>query len=273
MFPLPELPFVPKLHSFFEPEQSKTFMLVFGVALLVQWFLPWSGPMMSWDAFGMTLWPLLAGLGFTVLSFVPGLKDQLKPNLLFIITAGAGTLGVLWSFAAGGSHLFWASGLGLIGLASAITGLFLWARNGFSQLYWTLLLSGLIGLGLGLVVPLGGGIPLVAIFTQIGGGLLGVLSGIVGLVLCLAFIALIVLVVMNVFLKKENADLAEVARFGSVFFIAALAIPVVQGIVGLPALSSILHLVVTTGIFLWLTVWGLVCFFEAKARGENLLAP
>jgi hypothetical protein len=206
MFPLPALPFIPKLHSFFEPEQSKTFMLVFGIALLVQWFLPWSGPMMSWDAFGMTLWPLLAGAAFTALSFVPGLADKLKPNLLFIITAGVGVLGVLWSFAGAAGHLFWASGLGLIGLASAITGLFLWARNGYKQLYWTLLLSGLIGLGLGLLIPIGGSIPLVAIFTQVGGGVLGVLSGILGIILCLAFIGLIALVVMNVFLKKQDAN-------------------------------------------------------------------
>ncbi len=272
MFPLPEIPLVPKLHSFFEPEQSKTFMLVFGIALLVQWFLPWTGPVMSWNLFGVTLWPLLAGLGFTVLSFVPGLADQLKPNLLFLITAGVGAIGVFWSFAAAGGPVFWGYGMGLIGLATLISGLFLWARNGYQQLYWTLVLSGLIGLVLGLLIPLGGGLPLVAIFTQIGGGALGVISGIVGMLLSLGFIFLIVLVVMNVFLKKEAADQAEVGRFGSVLFVAALLFPLVQSIVGLPAFARMFHQVLTGGIFLWLAIWGMVCLFEAKARGENLLA-
>jgi hypothetical protein len=273
MVPLPSLPFLPKLHRFFEPEQAKTFMLVFGIALLGQWILPWSGFIsMSWDVMGMTLWPLVAGAGFVTLSFVPDLRDKLKPNFMFLVAAGSGVVGLLWSFAGGGGHLFWASGLGLIGLASALTGLFLWARNGYQQLYWTLLLGGLAGLGLGLLVPLGGGIPLVAIFSQIGGNALTIIGGIVGMLLCLAFIALIALVVMNVFLKKEAADQDEVGRFGAVLFVAALGIPVVQGVIILPMLSSVLHIVLTTGIFLWLTVWGLVCFFEAKDRGENLLS-
>ena len=30
--------------------------------------------------------------------------------------------------------------------------------------------------------------------------------------------------------------------------------------------------IVVTGIFLWLTIWGLVCLFEARAKGENLLS-
>jgi hypothetical protein len=273
MFPLPAIPLVPKMHGFFEVEQAKTFMLIFGIALLAQFFLPWTGP--GWFNFSAgTIWPLIVGAGFVTLSFVPGLADKLKPNLLFLIVAGSGALGVLWSFAAGGTgQFFWLGGFGLIGLATAISGLFLWARNGYQQLYWTLLLSGLIGLVLGLLIPFGGGVPLVLIFTQIGiGGALGVIAGIIGLVLCLGFIFLLVLLVMNVFLKKEAAEQEQVERFGSVLFVAALVVPLVYSIVLLPALSSMVHVLIMVGIFMWLAIWGMVCFFEARARGENLFS-
>lgn len=272
MFPLPAIPMLPKLHSFFEVEQTKTFMKFFGIALLVQWFLPWGGSVMSWNMFGTTLWPLLVGLGFVVLTFVPGLADNLKPSLLFLIVAGAGSVGVLWSFSSAGSPIFWVGGFGLVGLASIITGLFLWSRNGYQQLYWTLVLSGLIGVALSLLIPFGGTLPIIGIFTQIGGGIWGILGGIVGIVVSLAFIGLIVLMVMNVFLKKEEADPEQVERFGSALFVAALLFPFAQGLFGLPALATFLHMIVITGIFLWLAIWGMVCFFEAKARGENLLA-
>ena len=272
MFPLPALPLVPKLHSFFEPEQAKTFALVFGIALLAQFLLPGSGP--NWFTFNAaSIWPLLVGVGVVVLSFVPGLADKLKPNLFFLIVAGAGVLGVLWSFAGlAGTPFFWFGGFGLIGLATAVTSLFLWKRNGYQQLYWTLLLSGLIGMVLSLLIPLGYGLPLVAIFTQIGGGALGVISGIISLVLCLGFIFLLVLLVMNVLLKKEEADPEQVERFGSALYILALAIPFVVSLINLPMFATMLHFIVVTGIFLWLTIWGLVCLFEARAKGENLLS-
>ena len=276
MFPLPALPLVPKLHRFFEPEQAKTFMLIFGIALLGQFLLPSTGP--GWFAFSAgAIWPLIVGVGFVVLSFVPGLADKLKPNLLFLIVAGSGVLGVLWSWTSAGATgaMWWGGGLGLMGLTTMLAGLFLWARNGFQQLYWILVVSGLGGLALGLLLPIGGyGLPLIAIFTQIGagGGIFGILAGIVSCILCLGFLFLIVLLVMNVVLKKGEADQEQVERFGSTFYIAALAIPVVVGIFGLPILSAMLHAVITIGVFLWLAVWGMVCFFEAKERGENLFA-
>ena len=272
MFPLPAIPMLPKLHSFFEVEQTKTFMKFFGIALLVQWFLPWSGPGMSWNNFGATMWPLLVGLGFVVLTFVPGLADNLKPGILFLIAAGAGAVGVFWSFSGAGGPIFWGGGFGLVGLASITTGLFLWSRNGYQQLYWTLVLSGLIGMALALLIPFGGTLPLVAIFTQVGGGIWGILGGIIGIVVSLAFIGLIVLMVMNVFLKKEDADPVQVERFGSALFVAAFLFPFVQGVFGLSGLATFLHMIVTSAIFLWLAIWGMVCLFEAKARGENLLA-
>ena len=97
MFPLPALPLVPKLHRFFEPEQTKTFALIFGIALLVQSFLPWSGP--GWFNFGGSgIWPMIAGVGLVVLTFVPGLADKLPGNTFFVIAAGVGVLGLGFSF-------------------------------------------------------------------------------------------------------------------------------------------------------------------------------
>ncbi|MBL8786982.1 MAG: hypothetical protein JNJ59_18905 [Deltaproteobacteria bacterium] len=275
MFPLPSLPLVPKLHRFLEPEQAKTLALVFGIALLVQAFLPWGWTFINIGA--GTIWPLIVGAGFVALSFVPGLADQLKPNLFFLIVAGSGALGVLWSFAGSGLPIpvplgaFYTGGFGLIGVATAITGLFLWARNGYQQLYWTLVLSGLAGLFFALVIPMGGGFPLANIFTQIGGGGMLTVSGIFGCVLSLGYIGLIVLLVLNVFLKKEEADREQVERHGNVLFVATLLFPVVQGLISLKLAPFFLHVMIISGCFLYLTIWGLVCFFEAKARGENLL--
>lgn len=272
MFPLPSLPLVPKLHRFLEPEQAKSLALVFGIALLVQAFLPWG--LGTWINIGAgTIWPLIVGAGFVALSFVPGLADQLKPNLFFLIVAGSGALGVLWSFAAGGLPLglFYTVGFGLIGVATVVAGLFLWARNGYQQLYWTLVLSGLAGLFFSLVIPMGGGFPLANIFTQIGGGGMMVVGGIIGCVLSLGYIGLIVLIVLNVFLKKEAADREQVERHGNLLFVATLLFPVVQGLISLKLAPSMIHIAIIIGCFLYLTIWGLVCFFEAKARGENLL--
>lgn len=272
MFPLPAIPLLPKLHRFFEPEQARTFMLVFGIALLAQWFIPWSGPIWSWDMFGSTLWPLLTGIGFVVLSFVPGLAANLNSNLLFLIVAGAGAIGTFWSFATAGGPFFWGWGFGTIGVAVTCTGLFLWARNGYQQLYWTLLLSGLIAIVLGLLIPMGGGLPLIRIFTSIGDPAPHIVARIFGTLFALGYIFLIVLLVMNVFLKKEQADKTQVERFGALMFVAALALPVVYGLISFVFLATMLHFVLVGGIFMWLFIWGMVCVFEAKAKGENLLS-
>ncbi len=275
MFPLPALPLVPKLHRFFEPEQTKTFALVFGIALLGQFLLPGSGP--GWFSFSAaTMWPLIAGVGFVVLSFVPGLADKLPGNTFFVIAAGVGVLGLGFSFAGlAGSPYFWFAGFGALGLAATCAGLFLWARNGYDKFYWILTVSGLGGMALSLLIPFGGGIPLVMIFTQVGGmgmGFFGVLGGIVGCVLCLGFIFLLVLLVMNVVLKKEEADATQVERFGATLFIASLLVPFVAGFVAMPLFATMLHFVLTTGIFLWLAIWALVCIIEARAKGENLIS-
>ncbi len=272
MFPLPELPLVPKLQRFFEPEQARTFMMVFGIALLAQWFIPWSGPAWSWDMFGATLWPLIAGIGFVVLTFVPGLAQNLPPNLLFVIVAGVGAVGTFWSFATAGGPFFWGWGFGTIGVATTCAGCFLWARNGYQQLYWTLVLSGLIALVLGLLIPMGGGLPLVRIFTSIGDPFPHIVARIFGTIFALGYIFLIVLVVMNVFLKKEEADQEQVARHGTLMFVAALALPLVYGLIGFTIFATMLHFVLVGGIFMWLLIWGMVCVFEAKARGENLFS-
>lgn len=277
MVPLPALPFLPKLHTYFEVEQTKTFMKFFGIALLAQWFLPWAGGGFSWSMFGATMWPLLVGLGFVVLTFVPGLADNLKPNLLFLIAAGAGAVGVLWSFAGTGGLIaalsggFYAVGFGSIALVTTVTALVLWARNGYSQAYYLMLLSGLIGFALALLIPMGGTLPLIAIFKFLP-GLWGVLGSIANIIFSLAFIGLLVLLVMNVFLKKEEADRQQVERFASALFVASLLFPLVRGLLSLPTLSASIHGVIVAGIFAWLSIWGLVCFYEARSRGQNLLS-
>lgn len=277
MVPLPALPLFPKLHSYFEVEQTKTFMKFFGIALIAQWFLPWGNGLWSWSMFGGTMWPLLVGIGFAVLTFVPGLADGLKGNLLFLIAAGSGAVGVLWSFASSGgitgalSGGFWGLGFGAIALVTTVSGLMLWARNGYSQSNYMMVLSGLIGFALALLIPIGGSLPILGIFKFLP-GLWGVLGGIANIIISLAFIGLLVLLVMNVFLKKEDADPVQVERFASALFVASILFPLVRGVLMLPSLSFAFHSVVVAGIFTWLAIWGIVCFFEAKNRGENLLA-
>ncbi len=92
--------------------------------------------------------------------------------------------------------------------------------------------------------------------------------------LFIGFIFLLVLLVMNVLLKKEEADPVQVERFGSALFILALALPFVVSLIwiAMSMFATMLHFMLTTGIFVWLTIWGLVCLLESRAKGENLLS-
>jgi hypothetical protein len=220
MFPLPAIPLVPKMHGFFELEQAKTFMLIFGIALLAQFFLPWTGP--GWFNFSAgTIWPLIVGAGFVTLSFVPGLADKLKPNLLFLIVAGAGALGVLWSFAAGGTgQFFWLGALASSASPPPSPGSSCGRATAISSTDAPALRSHHLRARAALLRRR---VPLVLIFTRSASRRArrhrrhhrpAVVPG----------LHLPSGAVMNVFLKKENAEQEQVERFGSVLFVAALVV-------------------------------------------------
>lgn len=274
MVTLPAIPYLPRLHAFHEPGQSTTYLRVFGLVLLIQWFIPYvvSGPytMWSWDAFGKTVWSLLAGLGFTLIGFLPALSEMVNERLRFIIAFGAGIVGVLWSFASPGFYQL--TGFGALGLIALTVGLFLWARNGFSGLARSLTMSGALSLVLGLLLPLNGQMPLAALFN-FGPGFWGVTSSLFYLILTLAFIAVLVLIVMNVILPGEKAKPAEVEQYGNLVFTLALLATLIPSLLMGPMMSFGLHQFVIFASFTWLSIWGAICYLEAQARGENLLKP
>lgn len=300
MLQIPDLP-LPKLHRFFDPAQAKTYLKFFGIALLVQALLPWGGD--SWLIFGKGhFWPWFAGVIMTVVAFVPAVQEKLKASHYFLIASGVGAIGLLTTMVFMSSPslslsslssitplfflftvpTFWLFGFGAIGVAILMASLFLWARNGYQKGTWTMMVVGLSLIGLSLFMPVGGGdIGLIQIFTSLdpsfpGVGRLGdagpnIFGRLVGMVAALAFLAFTALIVMNVLLKREQADQVQVERYANALGIVAFGLPVVYGLTTWIFFPMFLHLALFIGIYTWLVVWGIVCVFEARARGENLL--
>jgi len=283
MIPLPALP-LPKIQGGLDVHNAKTFCRVFGLALVVQWFLPWGGGVFSWSMFGATLWPLLAGAALTALSFIN--SPALKLGHYVYAAAAAGVVGILYSFASAGAlsglggagaanpavlkslygfilaNAWPFNAMGLIGIAAACIGSFYWLRNGYSQFVFIMMIVSLSGFVLGLLIPYGGELPIIMIFKALGGP---IVAGIFFMVLSLVYLALIVNWVLQVFLKKENADPEQVERHALVLFffpfVASILIGFFTFFSGFP---KALHGVIVNGSFLWLAVWGVTVIVELK---------
>lgn len=270
MIPLPALP-LPKIQRGIDVYHAKSFCRWFGIALLGQWILPWSGP--GWFAgLGGTIWAAIGGAGLIALSFIK--SPSLKLGHYFYAAAGVGILGILWAgSAAAGMWPF--NSLGMIGIVAVNVASFLWLRNGWSQQVWIWLIVGAAGLGGGLLLPLGGyGLPLIGIFTVLGAPYPFIVARIFVMVLTLGFLAIVVNWVLQVFLKKENADAEQVERHALVMFFYPLVTLLLIGIVDLPfgtgiwGISSAVHNIVMFGSYMWLAIWGVTCMLELKERNE-----
>ncbi|MCC6622687.1 MAG: hypothetical protein IT385_15600 [Deltaproteobacteria bacterium] len=283
MIPLPALP-LPKIQGGLDAQNAKTFCRVFGIALVAQWFLPWGGSAWSWSMFGATLWPLLAGAALTALSFIN--SPSLKLGHYVYAAAGAGVVGILYSFASAGaisglagagaanpdtlkavySFILTSSwpfnAMGLVGIAAACIASFYWLRNGYSQFVFIMMIVSLSGFVLGLLIPYGGELPLIMIFKALSGP---IVPGIFFMVLSLGYLAIIVNWVLQVFLKKENADPEQVERHALVLFFYPFVASILVGFLtffsGFP---NALHAVVVNGSFLWLAIWGVSVIVELK---------
>jgi hypothetical protein len=281
MIPLPALP-LPRIFSGLDPASARSFAMVFGPLLLLQWFLPWmGGSIWSWTTIpfiggllGTTLWSLIAGIGLTVIGYAP--LSGLRSGHLFAIVAGSGLVGVLWtSAAAGGNPLlggyFFFNLLGIFGLLATTSALFLWSRNGHKPMYTGLLWGGVVGLGLGLLIPFGGEIPLIMIFKVLGVDGFNIVARIFFMLLSLAFIFLVVLVVLNVLLKGESADKAQVERLGLAIFFFPFAALFLFGFFSFFAMFGIaMHTLIIHFSFLTLSVYGVVNLIEAVGRGDGI---
>ena len=299
MFPIPALP-LPKLHTRVEPYDARTLALVCGFAIAGQAVLPSGSPVSAAvGAAGLTGEAAVAaaraaaaaGVGggglFNVASMIGGLliggglialyflwPPKLKQGHRVLILGGAGVLGMLWSFTGGLGGFFFTTAFGLMGMAAIGIGLNLWSRNGYSKDAWIFVVSGLGAIAAALLIPIGyGTLPVVFTFSQLGVPWMNIVGRIFYLILALGGIGLFVLLLLNVVLKKEDADPEQVQRFWPVLY---FYVPVSLFLVGLFSFfgyfSINLHSIIVDMAYLTLVVWAGTIFMEARQRGESLMA-
>ncbi|MFO0745395.1 MAG: hypothetical protein U1F43_06945 [Myxococcota bacterium] len=264
MIPLPALP-LPKIYRAIDVYHAKSFCRWFGIILVAQWILPGSGGFFA--NVGGTLWAVIGGAAMITLSFLN--NPALKLGHYFFVAAGVGVLGILWGGAAFAA--FWPYNLfGMIGIVGVGVGSFLWMRNGWSSQIMIWNIVGLSGLALGLLIPVGGygGLPLLTPFKLFGVGGKTIITAIFAVVLTLAYLAIVVNWVLQVFLKKENADAEQVERHALVLFFFPLVMTFIIGFFTLfNGFSDSLKAMLTDGIYTWLAIWGIVNVLEQKEKG------
>jgi hypothetical protein len=271
-FNLPALP-LPRFHAYFSFDHARAWAALLGPLLVAQWLLPWGGGLWSWNIGAGVYWALLAGLILSVLAFVP--IPNLKGGHVFLATAilgvtGLGVAGAVLRSDMPVTLFFFLSPLGLIGLATTLTALTLWSRHGYRPFYEKLLLGGLGALGLGLLVPMGFGVPLARLFTQLGDDAPNILARLVFFLLTLAFLGLLALTVANVLLKKEGADREQVERLARALFHAPFAMLFLYGFMTFfSGFGLALHLIITLGASLFLAVQAAVVTLERADAGES----
>ena len=142
-------------------------------------------------------------------------------------------------------------------------------RNGWSQQVWIWLIVGIARLAGGLLLPLGGyGLPLIGIFTIIGADGMFIVARILTTVLTLGYLALVVNWVLQVFLKKENADPEQVERHALVLFWYPLVAIILIGFFSFFGFfATALHMAIMNGIYLWLAIWGTTLLIEHQQAG------
>lgn len=273
----PALP-LPELTGFRNAEKLRLMSKILGIALLVQWFVPWFGWIFSWDmmvgagTFSM-LWALLAGAGLTALGFIPA--QILKDGLLTVIAAGIGLMGVfsLTGMAGAGPGVVPFLGFfGLMGLVVAGYGLFLWMERGASALTMGLVIGGLSSMAIFLLVPIGGVMPLVFMFKVLGVSGINIIWRIFVLLLFLAYIGLGVLTVMFVVLKRADAAPEWVRLLAWLLMGFPVLAAVLLGIMGMFSsgwsLLAMLHMVVIIGAYLFLLLTAGYMVTEAALDGK-----
>ncbi len=234
---------LPKPAGFLNTTLLKTLSKAFGIALVVQWFVPWAGSVFSWDlvngGLGFTMvWSLLGGAGLIALGFIP--EDILKDNLLILLSAVVGVLGLFSLTGLGGSATI-GSGipflgfLGFIGLMAASVALMRWLGDGFSLFAWVLLIAGLGSMALWLVIPLGGKLPLLDIFTVFGASHTNVVWRIFVFLFYILTIGWGVLALLFVVLPKERAAESWISLL---FWLGLVLIPVMSIVLGILGMFS-----------------------------------
>lgn len=276
MVELPAPPLsAPDPARFLDDDLLRTLYKALGIALVVQWFVPWMGSAFSWDMMqgGMgfpMIWALLAGGGLIALGFLP--DDKLAPGIRKLIAAGIGVLGLVSLTAMGGfGGVQWFGFFGLMGFATVLFALFLWTRRGYSNLAWILVLVGLGAMALWLLIPVGGQMPLIYTFSVFGESGINIVWRIFYFLLQLVFIGLGVLVLLAVALKKEQADAGWVRLLAWAMLAYIPAALLILGVMGMFTsawlLIYALHLVILVGSYLVLTVIAGSMVLDAQLDG------
>jgi len=258
----------PDPERFFDDDLLQTLYKALGIALVVQWFVPWVsfglGTAFSWDltagstAFAM-IWALLGGGGLIALGFLPA--QNLSAGRRKLIAAGIGLLGV---FSMAGFASIVPPGLpffeffGWVGAVVVALALLLWTRRGYSNLAWVLTVAGLGAIALWLLVPVDGKMPLIWMFQVFGAPGINIVWRIFYFLFSLVFIGLAVLTLLAVVLKKEQADAGWVRLLAWAWAAIIPVIVLVLGVVGIFTsawvLVASLHILVMVVTYLALTL-------------------
>jgi hypothetical protein len=258
----------PDPDRFFDDDLLPTLYKALGIALVVQWFVPWVsiglGTAFSWDlvrggaAFAI-IWSLLGGAGLITLGFLP--EDKLAAGIRKIIAAGIGLLGVFGmagfaSIIPPGVSFF--GFFGWFGAVLVAFALLLWVRRGYSSLAWVLVIAGLGSVALWLLVPIDGELPLIWMFKVFGASGINIVWRIFYFVFSLLLVGLAVLTLLAVVLKKEQADAGWLRLLAWAW---ALFVPVAVLLLGVMGvftsawlLIAALHVLVLTVAFLVMTL-------------------
>lgn len=266
---------------FLDDDLLHTLYKALGIALVVQWFVPWMslpgvGSAFSWDMMvgGATfpmIWALLGGGGLIALGFLP--DEKLAPGLRKLIAAGIGLLGLvsLTLLAGTAPGAQWFGFFGLVGFVTVLFALFLWTRRGYSNLAWILVFAGLGSMVLWLLVPVGGRMPLVYTFAVFGDGNINIVWRLIYFLLNLVFIGLGVLALLAVALKKEQADAGWVRLLAWALLAFLPAALLVLGVMGMFSaawfLIFTLHIVVLVTSYLVLTLIAGSMVLDAQLDG------
>ncbi len=262
---------VPKLYNAIGEHHIRTLCRVFGIALLVQFFLPWSSARWFTIDFA-TIWTLVMGAGLTTLGFLD--VPALKRGHLWAITGGAAAIGLISIVALGGQlpGFVMLSVFGILGTTATVFGLFLWARQGHSALAYWIVIGGLGAVALSLLIPTGGQMPIVAMFKVFGAPAFNIVLRIFFFLLSAAFIAAGVLTLLFVVLKADKADDGWVKLMGVVFLLLIPLSLLVIGLLGMfdhgALLLAMFHVIIIAVTHIFLTIAAGIVLLDAAQSGR-----
>jgi len=220
---------VPKLEKALDMSHLRTVCKVLGVALVAQFFIPWGGGIYLVVNFA-SIWSLITGIALAIFGFVP--FDGLPRGIYLSVLAGTAFIGVVSLMTVPQFMLFGFPFLifGMLGLTALAFGLLRWARQGHDTLSAGIVWGGVVCVGLSLLIPVGGQVPLIGMFQALAGEGANVAWGIFYFIFALAYIGIAVATVIFVLLPGAKAGPSMVRLIGVGIFPFVLVTALLLGL-------------------------------------------